>query len=176
MLFSETAIPGVWILEQERRADERGYFSRTWCADELGGRGLVNVLAQSSISYNARKGTLRGMHYQMAPHEEHKLVSVVRGAIFDVAVDLRPASHAFRKWVGVELTQDNGQMLYIPAGCAHGFQTLTDETLVDYKISVPFAAGSSGGVRWNDPAFGIDWPFEPLVISEKDAAWPLLAG
>jgi dTDP-4-dehydrorhamnose 3,5-epimerase len=172
MLFSETAIPGVWILEQERHTDERGYFSRTWCADELARRGLVNVVAQSSISYNAQKGTLRGMHYQTAPHQEHKLVSVPRGAIFDVAVDLRPESRTFRKWVGVELSHDNGRMLYVPAGCAHGFQTLTDETLVDYKISVPFASDSSRGVRWNDPAFGIEWPQAERILSGRDATYP----
>lgn len=172
MRFSQTAISGVWILDQEWRTDNRGYFARTWCTDELAQRGLVNVLAQSSISYNARKGTLRGMHFQAPPYEENKLVSVPRGAIFDVALDLRPGSPTFRKWVGTELTQDNGRMQFIPAGCAHGFQTLTDDTLVDYKISVPFAPEASRGVRWNDPAFGIEWPIATPVMSERDANYP----
>ena len=172
MRFSETNIQGVWILEQERRGDDRGYFARTWCADELARHGLVNVLAQSSISFNARQGTLRGMHFQPAPHEEQKLVYVPRGAIFDVAIDLRPESPSFRKWVGVELNQTNGRMLYVPGGCAHGFLTLADDTLVDYKMSVPYAPNFSFGVRWNDPAFGVEWPRKPRMLSERDANYP----
>jgi dTDP-4-dehydrorhamnose 3,5-epimerase len=172
MRYSKTAISGVWLIEQERRPDERGFFARTWCAAELAEHGLVNVLAQSSISYNARRGTLRGMHYQAAPHAEEKVVSVPRGAIFDVAVDIRPGSPTFKAWFGVELSEENGRSLYIPAGCAHGFQTLRDDSLVDYKISVPFAPGSGQGVRWNDPAFGIKWPEGERVISERDATYP----
>jgi len=172
MRFSETSIQGTWLLDQERRGDDRGYFARTWCGDELSRHGLVNVLAQSSISYNPRQGTLRGMHYQVAPNEEHKLVYVPRGAIFDVAIDLRPESPTFRKWFGVELSHANGRMLYVPGGCAHGFLTLADDTLVDYKISVPYAPESSRGVRWNDPAFGVEWPKTPRIFSERDASYP----
>ena len=175
MRFTRTDIDGVFILDQERREDERGFFARTWCADELGRHGLVNVLSQCSISYNARKGTLRGMHYQIAPHEEEKVVSVARGAIYDVALDLRPGSPTFRKWVGVDLTEENGRMLYIPGGCAHGFQTLKDGTVVDYKISTPYAPGHGRGVRWNDPAFGIQWPEGERFLSERDSQYPNFA-
>ena len=172
MRFSETDIPGVWIIDLERRADDRGFFARTWCPEELAGHGLVNNLAQCSISYNVRKGTLRGMHYQAAPDEEEKLVSVARGAIYDVALDLRPRSATFRRWIAVELSEENHRMLYIPAGCAHGFQTLRDETVVDYKISVPYAAERARGVRWDDPAFGIEWPEGAPTLSERDRSYP----
>jgi dTDP-4-dehydrorhamnose 3,5-epimerase len=172
MRFIETPISGVWLLEQERRTDERGFFARTWCENELAGHGLVNTLSQCSISYNERKGTLRGMHYQAAPHEEEKVVSVAHGAIYDVALDLRPGSATFRKWFGAELTRENGRMLYIPKGCAHGFQTLRDATLVDYKISVPFAPESARGVRFDDPSFGIEWPEGKRTSSERDATYP----
>lgn len=172
MLFSRTDLAGVFIVDVERREDDRGFFARTWCAEELAQHGLVNVLSQCSISYNARKGTLRGMHYQAAPMEEEKVVSVSRGAIYDVVVDLRPGSGTFRKWLAVELSEQNGRMLYIPGGCAHGFQTLRDDTVVDYKISVPYAPDHGRGVRWNDPAFGIEWPEARRILSERDAAYP----
>lgn len=172
MRLARTDIDGVFILDQERREDERGFFARTWCAEELGRHGLVSTLSQCSISYNAKKGTLRGMHYQAAPNEEEKVVAVARGAIYDVALDLRPGSPSFRKWVGFELSAENGRMLYIPAGCAHGFQTLGDDTLVDYKISVPYASAQARGVRWNDPAFGIAWPSGERVLSERDSTYP----
>jgi dTDP-4-dehydrorhamnose 3,5-epimerase len=171
MLCSPTKIAGVFVLEQERKHDERGFFARTWCAEELSRNGVANVLSQASLSYNVRKGTLRGMHYQIAPGDEQKLVSVVHGAIYDVALDLRPESPTFCQWFACELTAKNGRMLYIPSGCAHGFQTLEDDTLVDYKISVPFAAELARGVRWNDPAFRIEWPDGDRVMSERDAAF-----
>ncbi|HEX4336094.1 MAG TPA: dTDP-4-dehydrorhamnose 3,5-epimerase [Polyangiaceae bacterium] len=172
MLFSKADIPGVWIVDLERREDERGFFARTWCADELSQLGLAGTLSQCSVSYNARSGTLRGMHYQIAPRAEEKVVSVSRGAILDVVVDLRPASKTFRKWTSVELTERNGRMLYVPAGVAHGFQTLADDTVVDYKISAPYAPDHARGVRWNDPAFGIEWPSEQPLISERDRSYP----
>jgi len=172
MLFTETELKGVFILDLERREDERGFFARTWCTEELARHGLVNLLSQSSISYNRKKGTLRGMHYQAAPRAEEKVVSVVRGAIYDVVVDLRPASLTFRSWVSAELTSENGRMLYIPAGCAHGFQTLQDDAVVDYKISTPYAPGYARGVRWNDPAFKIRWPEGDRLLSERDATYP----
>jgi dTDP-4-dehydrorhamnose 3,5-epimerase len=172
MKFAKTDIAGVWALEQERHSDERGFFARTWCENELKAHGLVNVLSQCSTSYNARKGTLRGMHYQAIPGEEEKVVSVVRGAIYDVALDLRPASPTYLRWVAAELTAENGRMLYIPAGCAHGFQTLQDDTVVDYKISVPFEPKLSRGVRWSDPAFDIRWPEAERILSERDATYP----
>jgi dTDP-4-dehydrorhamnose 3,5-epimerase len=176
MQFTPTEIAGVWIVEMERHGDERGWFARTWCAEEFRRHGLNANLAQCSASFNRSKGTLRGMHFQAAPHEEAKLVRCVRGAMFDVALDLRASSASFRRWVGVELTSDNGRALYVPEGCAHGFQTLADDTEVLYQISNVWHPESARGVRWNDPAFGIQWPLEDgAVMSRKDAEWPLLA-
>ena len=172
MKFVKTPLPGLVILEQERHVDPRGYFARTWCKDELAAQGLVNEIAQSSVSFNARRGTLRGMHYQAPPFAETKLVRCIRGGIFDVAVDLRPSSPAFRKWTGVELTADNRRALYIPAGCAHGLETLTPDAEVLYMIDAPYSAAHGRGVRWNDPAFGIQWPRAVELINERDAAYP----
>jgi dTDP-4-dehydrorhamnose 3,5-epimerase len=170
--FVNTAIPGAVVIEPDRRADERGFFARTWCARELSEHGLNGALAQCSISFNARAGTLRGMHYQTPPHEEVKLVRCTMGAIYDVIVDLRPDSPAYLKHVAVELTQANRTALYVPEGCAHGFQTLTDDTEVFYQISAYFSSDHSVGHRWNDPAFGIEWPLEVSVISERDSGYP----
>jgi dTDP-4-dehydrorhamnose 3,5-epimerase len=173
MKFSPTRLTGVWLLELERVADERGFFARTWCRDELATRGLDSELAQCSISYNRRAGTLRGMHLQAEPHAESKIVSCVRGAIYDVVLDLRPESTGYRRWISVELSALTGQMLYVPKGCAHGFQTLTDDAVVDYRISVPYASESARGVRWDDPAFGIAWPdAAERIISERDRGYP----
>ena len=175
MKFLPTDVSGIWIVEQERHADERGWFARTWCAEEFQQRGLNPNLSQCSSSFNKRKGTLRGMHWQAAPHEEAKLVRCTRGAMFDVALDLRPGSATFKRWVGVELTADNGRALYIPEGCAHGFQTLMDDTEVFYQISVPWHPDSSRGTRWDDPAIGIRWPLaNAAILSQKDRHLPVL--
>lgn len=173
MIFTETKLRGVFIIEPERREDERGFFARTFCHEEFCAHGLNGQFVQCSISYNKMKGTLRGMHYQVAPHEEAKLVRCTRGAIYDVALDLRPRSSTLRQWAAVELTADNRRMFYVPEGCAHGFQTLEDNTEIFYQISAPFHPESSRGARWNDPAFAIDWPPEGVkIISEKDTNYP----
>jgi dTDP-4-dehydrorhamnose 3,5-epimerase len=174
MIFTESPLPGAYMVDMQRFPDERGFFARSYCADEFAARGLGPELRQCSVSYNPRKGTLRGMHYQSAPHEEHKLVRCTAGAIFDVIVDIRPASPTYRRWFGAELTVDNHRSLFIPPGFAHGFVSLTDATEVYYMISVAHAPDFSRGLRWNDPAFAIEWPLSPAVISERDAAYPLL--
>jgi dTDP-4-dehydrorhamnose 3,5-epimerase len=171
----ETAIPGAWIVEPEPIEDDRGFFARTWCREEFEARGLNADLAQCSISFNRRRGVLRGMHYQAAPHEEAKLVRVTRGAVYDVAVDLRPDSGHYLDWVALELTSENRKAFYIPEGCAHGFQTLEDETEVLYQISRAVHPASARGIRWDDPAIGIKWPFAPSLVSTRDLAFPLLS-
>ncbi len=174
MIFTESALPGAYVIDLARREDERGFFARSYCAEEFAARGLGPELRQCSVSYNVCKGTLRGMHFQAAPHEEHKLVRCTAGAVFDVIVDIRPASPTYRRWTGVELTADNRRSLFIPPGYAHGFMTLTDDAEVYYMISVPHAPDFGRGVRWNDPAFAIEWPLTPAVVSARDAAYPLL--
>ena len=173
MKFTETTLPGVLIVDLERHEDERGFFARLWCQEDLAARGLNANLAQCSISHNRKQGTLHGMHYQAEPHPESKFVHCIRGAIHDVALDLRPGSPTYRKWFAAELTADNRRLLYLPEGCAHGFQTLTDDSDVLYFISTPFHADLSRGVRWNDPAFGIHWPLPVTVISSRDRGYPL---
>lgn len=172
MRFTATSVSDVVLVELEPLTDERGFFARTWCREEFASHGLNPDIAQCSVSFNARKGTLRGLHYQVAPHQEAKLVRCTSGAVFDVAVDLRPGSPTYLKWVGIELTARNRRALYIPEGCAHGFITLADDTEVLYQITPAFVAGFGTGVRWNDPAFGIIWPAEPEVISERDRTYP----
>lgn len=172
MRFAETAIAGVLVVEAEPHADARGAFARLHCPDEFAAAGHPFTPAQTSLSRNPRRGTLRGLHYQPAPHAEVKLVRCVRGAVFDVAVDLRPESPTHRRWVAAELTADNLRALLAPQGVAHGFLTLTDDTDLLYQIAPKFQPGHEAGVRWNDPAFGIDWPFAPTVISERDAGYP----
>lgn len=159
------------MIEPEPHTDERGFFARQWCSRELAAHGLVTELAQVSLSFNARRHTLRGMHYAVAPHAETKLVHCVRGAIFDVLVDLRPGP-GLHRWLGVELTAANRQMLYVPEGVAHGFLTLEDASEVQYFISTHFDVGSARGVRYSDPAFAIRWPAAPAVISARDAGYP----
>lgn len=162
------------VLDVEPHPDERGLFARIWCVDELRAHGLDPRIVQSSISYNKQKGTLRGMHYQAEPHEETKSVRCTAGAIYDVAVDLRRSSETYRRWTAVELTAANRRTLYVPRGVAHGFITLTDDAEVLYQMGVAYVPGAARGVRWDDPAFGIEWPMEPRVISERDrtfAAW-----
>ena len=172
MRFVETEIAGAYIVEIEPQADERGLFARTWCEREFAEHGIAMVMRQCSISVNRRRGTMRGMHYQDAPHAEQRLVRCTSGAIFDVIVDLRSESRSFRRWVGVELTQENRTMVYVPTGCAHGFLTLVDNVEVFYQMSEFYAAAHARGVRWNDPAFAIDWPGEVNVISERDRIFP----
>jgi dTDP-4-dehydrorhamnose 3,5-epimerase len=173
MKFLPTRLPGVCIVDLEKHGDDRGFFARSWCRREFEEHGLNPNLVQCSVSFNHKKGTLRGMHYQVTPHEEAKLVRCTRGSICDVAVDLRPTSPAFGKWTAEELTADNGRALYIPGGFAHGFQTLSDNTEVFYQMSEFYHPESARGVRWNDPAFGIIWPIPNPIISERDKNLPL---
>lgn len=172
MIFMETPLVGAFIIEPERREDERGFFARTWCQREFTAHGLNPRLVQCNISFNKKKGTLRGMHYQAAPYEEAKLVRCTYGAIYDVIVDLRPASPTFKQYFGVTLTAEARNALYIPEGFAHGFLTLADESEIFYQMSEFYAPDYAGGVRWDDPAFGINWPASVQVISERDAAYP----
>lgn len=172
MKFSPVRLAGVWVIDVEPVDDERGFFARVWCRDELERHGLNASLAQCSISFNKKRGTLRGMHYQARPHEETKLIRCTRGAIYDVIVDLRPESSTYTEWVGIELSAENRRALYVPPGCAHGFLSLVDETEVYYQISELFRPEFARGVRWDDPAFGIRWPHEVRVISERDRQYP----
>jgi dTDP-4-dehydrorhamnose 3,5-epimerase len=172
--FTETKVEGAFLIEPEPIADERGFFARTWCREEFQANGLNPALAQANVSFNHRKGTLRGLHYQAAPHQEAKLVRCTRGAIWDVVVDLRPGSPSYLGWAGAELTDGNRAMLYVPEGCAHGFLTLTDAAEVAYQMSAPYAPDAARGVRWDDPAFGIEWPGEVVVINQRDASYPYL--
>jgi dTDP-4-dehydrorhamnose 3,5-epimerase len=168
VIFRETAVAGAWIVEPERHVDDRGFFARTWCATEFARHGLSPRLVQASVSYNPRCGTLRGLHYQVAPQAEAKLVRCTRGAIYDVAVDLRPDSPTFRQHAAVVLDADNRLALYVPEGCAHGFQTLADDTEVLYQMSAFYTPDSARGVRWDDPAFAIPWPPADRIIADRD--------
>jgi dTDP-4-dehydrorhamnose 3,5-epimerase len=172
MIFTETKLPGLYLADLERREDERGFFARSWCRDEFAANGLDARLVQCNISFNLRRGVLRGMHYQAEPYPEVKLVRCTQGAIFDVAVDLRPDSPTFRQWVGVELTPANRRALYIPGGFAHGFQTLAPDSEVFYQMSEFYHPEAARGVRWNDPAFGIQWPLPDPFLSDRDRAYP----
>ncbi|MBA3402944.1 MAG: dTDP-4-dehydrorhamnose 3,5-epimerase [Actinobacteria bacterium] len=172
MIFRETTIQGVTVVEPELHTDERGFFARTWDPGEFAAHGLSDRVVQVSMSFNRRRGTLRGLHYQAAPHEEAKLVRCTQGAIFDVAVDLRPGSATLGLWMGIELSVENRLALYLPEGCAHGFLTLADDVEVSYQISAPYVPDSARGVRFDDPAFGIEWPAEVLVINERDRSYP----
>jgi dTDP-4-dehydrorhamnose 3,5-epimerase len=167
-------LPGVWIVDLERHEDERGFFARSWCQREFAQHGLDARLAQCNISFNHKKGTLRGMHYQAPPHEEAKLVRCTRGAIYDVVLDLRASSPTHRQWFAMELTAQNGRALYVPAGCAHGFQTLEDNTEVFYQMSQFFEVESARGIRWNDSTLAIRWPITNPTLSERDRKLPLL--
>lgn len=176
MIFRETPLPGAWVLEPERIADERGFFARTWCRRDFEARGLDSTIAQCSVSFNHRRGTLRGLHFQVEPHAEVKLVRVTRGAVWDVIVDLRPGSPTFRRHFAVVLSAEAGNQLYIPKGVAHGFETLEDATEVAYQISAFYAPEAARGYRWDDPAFAIPWPEPVTVISERDRTLPLFEG
>ena len=174
MIFTSLPLEGLHLIAPEPVADERGFFARTWCRREFEQHGLDVFEAQRSMSYNAKAGTLRGMHYQIEPHGENKLVGCARGAIFDVAVDLRPGSPTFGQHASVVLSAANHHSLYIPKGFAHGFQTLEDDTEVTYALSAFYRPGAASGIRWNDPELNIAWPRDVSVISERDAQLPLL--
>lgn len=172
MLFHQAKLPDVYEIQIESHLDERGFFARTWCKKEFEANGLNSALVQCSISFNKKKGTLRGIHYQTGPYAEAKLVRCTRGAIYDVVVDLRRSSPEFKNWVAVVLTAENRKALYVPEGLAHGFLTLEEDTEVFYQMSEFYYPESAGGVRWNDPAFGISWPSSVEVISERDKTYP----
>ena len=173
MRFTETKIPGSFIVEPDRFEDERGFFAASFRAKEFAARGLEHAFVESNISYSKTRGTLRGMHYQAAPHGQAKLVRCTRGAIFDVVVDLRRESPTFRRWEGIELTAENRSMLYLPGDCGHGFQTLVDDTEVFYMVSQPYAPESGRGFRWNDPFFGIEWPeADERILIDRDQNYP----
>jgi dTDP-4-dehydrorhamnose 3,5-epimerase len=177
MHFSQTSIPGAYLVEVEPHEDERGSFERTWCAREFAERGLATRLAQCSLSFNERAGTLRGMHYQLPPRPETKLVRCIRGAIYDVLIDLRPDSPCFKAWVAAELSAHNKRAIYVPEGVAHGFQTLEDASEVMYLISEFYSPEHGRGVRWDDPAFGIEWPAAVArYMSERDRSYPDFSG
>jgi dTDP-4-dehydrorhamnose 3,5-epimerase len=175
MKFARTELDGVWIADLEPHADERGSFARTYCAAEFAAHGLHTAWPQANVSRNTRRGTLRGLHFQAEPHPEIKLVRCTAGAIFDVVVDVRRGSPTFGRWLGVELTAAAGRALYIPAGFAHGFQTLADATEISYMMGAAHVPELARGVRWDDPAIGVQWPLPPVAISPRDAVLPLLA-
>ena len=172
MEFTETRLKNAYLVRLKRIEDQRGYFARGFCRDEFQAHGLNPNLAQLNVAFSHAKGTVRGMHYQEAPHAEAKCIRCTRGAIFDVIVDLRPESATRGQWFGVELTADNGLMLYAPEGFAHGYQTLADDTEMYYLTSAPYAPSAARGVRFDDPALRIDWPMPATVVSEPDRGWP----
>lgn len=172
MLFQELTLKKAHLLELDKKEDERGYFARSYCAQEFEHAGIPFVPVQANVSYSRVKGTLRGMHYQAHPHEEAKLVRCIKGSIYDVIIDLRPDSDTQDQWIGVTLSAENKKMLYVPEGFAHGFLTLEEDTEVSYLMSAFYHPNAGKGIRWDDPAFNIDWPAEINVTSEKDKEWP----
>ena len=172
MQFTPTKIAGAYLVAPRRIDDHRGYFARGWCERELLEHGLTGAMVQLNIGFSHHRGTIRGLHYQIPPHAEAKFVRCTRGAIFDVVVDLRSDSPTRAQWVGAELSEANGLMLYAPPGCAHGYQTLVDNTEAYYLTSLPYAPDAARGVRYNDPAFGIAWPLAVSTISQADSEWP----
>lgn len=172
MIFAPTKLAGAVIIDLERREDERGFFARSFCRREFEERHLDPCVSQCNVSFNRRRGTLRGMHWQTAPHGEAKLVRVTHGAVWDVIIDLRPDSASYAEWLGVELTAETRRALYVPDGFAHGFQTLVDDTEVFYQMSTAYAPEAQRGLRWDDPAFGIGWPIDPPFLSRRDATFP----
>lgn len=173
MIFNKTQLEGAYIIDVKRIEDERGFFGRSYCKEEFEAHGLNTDVKQVNVSYNKVKGTLRGMHMQLSPYEESKLVRCTQGAIFDVIVDMRTYSPTFKQWIGVELSADSYRMLYVPEGFAHGFITLKDNTHVTYQVTQAYTPAAERGYRWDDPAFNIIWPFMPSLISDKDKAHPL---
>lgn len=175
MIFNQLPIKNAFLIELQPHSDERGFFARAFCKEEFRENGLSDEFVQANVSYNSTRGTLRGIHYQDAPHSEAKLVRCTQGSLFDVIVDLRRNSDTFGKWFGVDLTDKNHLALYIPEGCGHGFETLEDFTEAFYMVSARYEPRSEGGVRWDDPSISIDWPISPpTVISDKDSSWPLV--
>jgi dTDP-4-dehydrorhamnose 3,5-epimerase len=176
VIFTETKLKGAFLVELEQREDERGFFARTWCAQEFRDHHLAPVIAQCNVGLNYRKGTVRGMHYSAAPFEEAKLVRCTAGALYDVIIDLRPDSATYKQHVGEVLTAANYRMLYVPEGFAHGFQTLEDNTEIFYQMSRAYSPEHARGVRYNDPAFGIDWMLDATVMVDRDRNYPDFAG
>lgn len=174
MRFRETALAGVYVVSLEHRGDERGSFARAFCLEEFGKQGIPMAIVQTNVSVSRRRGTVRGMHLQVHPAAEAKLVRCTRGAVLDVAADLRPGSATYGQWIGVELTEDNGDALYLPESCAHGFQTLTDDAAILYDTSAPYTPEAVRGVRYDDPVLDIRWPLPVSVISQQDREWPWL--
>ena len=174
MRFTETDVVGAKVIDPSPHEDPRGRFMRAWCAREFAEHGLAFLPVQANMGFSIRKGTVRGMHFQEAPALEAKLVRCTRGAIFDVVLDLRPGSASYGKWYGAELSAENGRMLYLPEGCAHGYQTLEDGTEMHYMASEFYTPSAARGVRFDDPAFGIQWPLVAAAVSEQDLAWPLV--
>jgi dTDP-4-dehydrorhamnose 3,5-epimerase len=174
MIFTETELPGVYLIDIQRIGDDRGFFSRFWCEQEFAAHDLASEIAQINISHNPVAGTLRGLHYQEYPHEEAKVVACTSGRVFDVAVDVRPDSPTYLKWFGAVLDSEDRQMLYIPKGFAHGYQTLEDNTNLIYLVSEFYAPDAEDGLRYDDPAIGIDWPLPAESLSDKDKSWELL--
>jgi dTDP-4-dehydrorhamnose 3,5-epimerase len=174
VIFAELEVEGAHVIDLDRKSDERGFFARAFCTDEFAAHGLDPTIVQANLASNERRGTVRGLHWQEAPEHEAKTVSCIAGAIFDVVVDVRPESRTRGRWAGVELTAENHRMLHLPAGCAHGYMTLTDRALVFYLVSRAYSPGHERGARWDDPAFGIEWPDPglPVLLSPKDASWP----
>ncbi|MCE9544626.1 MAG: dTDP-4-dehydrorhamnose 3,5-epimerase family protein [Planctomycetia bacterium] len=172
MIFHELPVAGAYLIDVERLTDDRGFFARAWCGREFAAQGLVAELAQASLAYTHKKGTLRGVHFQAAPHAEAKVVRCVRGAAYVVALDLRLESPTYLRSSGVELTAENRRAIYVPLGCAQGYQTLVDDTELLYQMSVAYVPGAGRGVRYDDAAFGIQWPLPVSVISQADRSWP----
>lgn len=172
MNFIKTGFDSLYVVELIKVGDKRGFFARAWCETEFADKNLTSRMVQANTSYSKNKGTLRGLHYQVSPHEEAKLMRCIKGAIFDVAVDLRPDSKTYKKWFGIELTESNRRMLFIPEGFAHGYQTLVEDTETFYMSSAFYASEAERGLRWNDPAIAIQWPItENLNITDKDRSW-----
>ena len=172
MVFQETTLPGAYVIEPKRINDHRGFFARIWCKNELQQQGLKAELVQSNVGFSYHKGTLRGLHFQKSPHAEVKIVRCTKGAVYDVIVDLRPESSSYKSWFGVELSEENCRMIYVPEGFAQGYVTLADNTEIYYHTSEFYNPGSAFGVRYNDPEFGIMWPIDIAVISQQDKEWP----
>lgn len=172
MIFTETKLKGAFVLEIKKLEDERGFFGRSWCANEMADHGLKSDIKQVNMSFTLKKGTMRGLHYQSDPYQETKLVRCTKGALFDIIIDLRKDSPTYKEWFGVELTQDNYKMVYVPEDFAHGFISLQDNTEAAYLVSQFYTPGAEVGIRWDDPAFGIELPISPMVITDKDKSHP----
>ena len=176
MKFTQTKLKGAYTIDVEKREDERGFFARTFCANEFSEQNLENRFVQANMSFNYKKGTLRGMHFQKAPYQEDKLVRCTKGSLYDVIIDLRPESETFKQWIGVELTEENRRALFVPKGFAHGFITLEDNTEINYLVTQFYTPAADSGVRYNDPVFNITWPVEITSVSEKDKNHPDFEG